>query len=220
MIRPRLHRPSPAMVVALVALGVALSGTAYAANGGNFVLGQANTASKVSTLTNTAGTALKLNSPSGVAPLALTSTTMVKNLNANLLGGSKVADLTSTVVGQGSTSGPLPYVLSETFQMTGKVSLLTFEGSGYRSTTDGPGYLEINVFACPGVVVTCTSSTSNAISLGGAATFSNEVESHKELSVVLPFEVPAGAYTIGLQPETGTTTDGTDYYQVSVVSLG
>ena len=123
-------------------------------------------------------------------------------------------------MGQGNTDGPLPDVLSETFQMTGKVSLLTFEGSGYRSTAAQPGYLELNLYACPGVVVTCTSSTTDAISLGGAATFSNEVESHKELSVVLPFEVPAGAYTIGLVPEPGTTTDGTDYYQVSVVSLG
>ena len=92
------------MVVALIGLGVSLSGTAYAATGGNFLLGKANTADKVSTLSDSAGVALKLNSPSGVAPLAVNSTTMVKNLNANLLGGSKAADLTSTVVGKAAAT--------------------------------------------------------------------------------------------------------------------
>ena len=80
---------TPAMVVALIGLGVSLSGTAYAATGGNFLLGKANTADKVSTLSDSAGVALKLNSPSGVAPLAVNSTTVVKNLNANLLGSSR-----------------------------------------------------------------------------------------------------------------------------------
>jgi hypothetical protein len=44
-------RPSPSMAVALLALFIALSGTTYAATGGNFILGPANTAENQTTLT-------------------------------------------------------------------------------------------------------------------------------------------------------------------------
>ena len=103
--------------------------------------------------------------------------------------------------------------------MTGKVSLLTFEGSGYRSTADGPGFLELNLYACPGSS-SAAPRPRRMRSLLVVPPPSARGGSHKELSIVLPFEVPAGAYTIGLVPAPGTTTDGTDYYQVSVVSLG
>jgi hypothetical protein len=43
-IRLRKHRPSPAMVVALLALFVALGGIGVAATGGNFILGATNSA--------------------------------------------------------------------------------------------------------------------------------------------------------------------------------
>ena len=68
MKRLRLRRPSPAMVVALLALAVAMSGTAYAATGGTFVLGKANTATHVAALTNAKGAALTLNSASEHSP--------------------------------------------------------------------------------------------------------------------------------------------------------
>jgi hypothetical protein len=58
-LRSRIPRPSPAMVVALIALFVALGGTTYAATGGNFILGQPNTAGAPTQLssatTNSAG---------------------------------------------------------------------------------------------------------------------------------------------------------------------
>jgi hypothetical protein len=94
--------PSPAMVVALVALAVSLSGTAIAANGGNFILGKANTATAQTGLTaNRAGKALQVTNTStgtGATPLGLTSaattppfttnsSTKVTNLNADLLDG-------------------------------------------------------------------------------------------------------------------------------------
>jgi hypothetical protein len=116
---PRLHirRPSPAMLVALLALFVALGGTAVAATGGNFVLGQANTATTTSALsaslagkalqvtntnTGTGATALGLNVATGHVPFTVNSGTKVINLNADKVdgvdstafyrAGSKVAD--------------------------------------------------------------------------------------------------------------------------------
>ena len=86
-------------------------------------------------------------------------------------------------------------MLHDSFPMTGKLELLSLEGSGYRSTANGPGYVEIEVFACLGVVTECDLSTHGASILGTAATFSNEVNSHKELSIALPFTVPQGTYT-------------------------
>ena len=44
-------RPSHGTVVAYLALFVALGGTTYAATGGNFILGKANTASTQTSLT-------------------------------------------------------------------------------------------------------------------------------------------------------------------------
>jgi hypothetical protein len=94
--------PSPAMVVALLALAVALSGTAIAATGGNFILGQANTATSQSTLTaNLAGkslqivntstdpaaTPLNLKAAATNPPFTTNSKTKVANLNADLLDG-------------------------------------------------------------------------------------------------------------------------------------
>ena len=91
-------RPSPAMIVALLALlalFVALGGVGMAATGGNFILGASNTADKTSVLsaplaggktlsltngdtTNAASTALGLTVASGHAPLTVSSTGKVR----------------------------------------------------------------------------------------------------------------------------------------------
>jgi hypothetical protein len=92
-------RPSHPTVVAYIALFVALGGTTYAATGGNFILGHANTAGqqtslsaspafagKALQLTNTstgaAATALGLNVASGHPPFTVNSATRVANLTA------------------------------------------------------------------------------------------------------------------------------------------
>ena len=62
MRRLPLHRPSAATVISLVALFFAMSGTAVAATGGDFILGKPNTATSVTSLSNTNGTALSLSS--------------------------------------------------------------------------------------------------------------------------------------------------------------
>ena len=61
----RLHRPSHATVVAYLALFVAMSGTAVAATGNVFILGQDNRAGHASVLANRSGTPLELRAKSG-----------------------------------------------------------------------------------------------------------------------------------------------------------
>ncbi len=94
--------PSRAMAVALVALFLNVTGIAYAATGGNLILGQPNTATTQTGLTaNFAGRTLQLtntNASAGASPLGLTtatgrppfftnSSTKVGNLNADQLDG-------------------------------------------------------------------------------------------------------------------------------------
>src|SRR6478609_9131108 len=114
-------RPSPAMIVACIALLVALGGTTYAATGGNFILGKSNTASSTSTLsapiadkaltvTNNSikagATALGLNVASGHPPFKVNSGTKVANLNADELDGQ---DVTSWKVARViNENGPIP----------------------------------------------------------------------------------------------------------------
>jgi hypothetical protein len=82
-----MHRPSPATAISLVALVFAMSGTAYAATGGDFILGKANTATSVTSLTNKKGTALSLSSTSTTPPLKVSNSVQVPNLNASELDG-------------------------------------------------------------------------------------------------------------------------------------
>jgi hypothetical protein len=98
----RFPRPSPALVISLLALFVALSGVGYAATGGNFILGQDNSATSQTRLvsnnagkvlqlrqdsTATGASALGLNVKAGKPPLTTNSTTKVENLNADLVDG-------------------------------------------------------------------------------------------------------------------------------------
>ena len=82
------HVPSPATAISIVALFIALSGTAYAATGGNFILGKANSANSLSKLSNSAGTALSLSSKAGTPPLSVSNSVQVPKLNATFLGGN------------------------------------------------------------------------------------------------------------------------------------
>ena len=68
--RHHIRRPSPAMAVALLALFIALSGTTYAATGGNFILGNANSANRQTSLTAAVNGA----TPGGGKVLQLTNT--------------------------------------------------------------------------------------------------------------------------------------------------
>jgi hypothetical protein len=61
------------------------TGGAYAATGGNFLLGKSNSATKTTTLKNTKGTPLALSGKG--APLKVSSKTKVANLNTDLIDG-------------------------------------------------------------------------------------------------------------------------------------
>jgi hypothetical protein len=100
--RHLFKRPSPAMIVACLSLFVALSGVTYAATGGNFILGNPNSAisqtalsapiaGKALQVTNTStgagATALGLTVASGKAPFTVNSGMKVANLNADKIDG-------------------------------------------------------------------------------------------------------------------------------------
>jgi hypothetical protein len=81
------HAPSvSATAISLVALVFAMSGTAVAATGGDFLLGKSNTATAVSSLTNSKGTALSLTAAPTAPPLKVSNNALVPKLNASFVG--------------------------------------------------------------------------------------------------------------------------------------
>ncbi len=105
--------------IAFIAGGVALltvgGGTAYAANGGSFLLGRSNTATVTTTLTNAAGVPLRLNAKAGYPPLVVNSNRTVTNLNADRLDGLDGAAMalaggrTAVVFGTTTDADKLPF---------------------------------------------------------------------------------------------------------------
>ena len=94
--------PSPSLVISITALVVSLGGAGYSATGGNFILGNSNSAStptllqgpiatrtlQVNNGSTTAGaTALSLSVVAGHPPMKVNSSTKVANLNADKLDG-------------------------------------------------------------------------------------------------------------------------------------
>lgn len=83
----RLKSTLAATGIALMAV-VGLDYVSFAATGGSFILGNANTASTTTTLSRTTnGTTLSLNAQPGQQPLRVNSTVKATNLNADLLDG-------------------------------------------------------------------------------------------------------------------------------------
>jgi hypothetical protein len=64
-------RVSYANVVSTLALLIALSGGAYAANGGSLILGRSNSASSLTGVSNPRGTAFSFRSKTGRAPFTV-----------------------------------------------------------------------------------------------------------------------------------------------------
>jgi hypothetical protein len=93
--RMKIKRPTHATIVAYAALFFAMTGTAYAATGGNLILGNANSANKTTSLTNTgSGPALRLATKNGsTPPLAVSSGAKVANLNADMVDGVRSSSL-------------------------------------------------------------------------------------------------------------------------------
>ncbi len=100
--RLHLRRPSHATVVAYLALFVAMSGTAAAATGNVFILGQDNRADHASVLANRSGTPLELRAKSGKAPLRVNTEKRVRHLNADLLDGNDSTHFMAALCPEGS----------------------------------------------------------------------------------------------------------------------
>jgi len=106
---PQRRRPahgirslSPSAIVVAVSLLVGGAGFADAATGGNFILGKANKESATASLSDSKGTPLALSAPAGKAPLTVNRTVMVKNLNAQFVGGLTATGLATG--GEGFTT--------------------------------------------------------------------------------------------------------------------
>src|SRR6185503_20229213 len=110
-----LKMPSPSLCMSMLAVVLALGGAGYSATGGNFILGQTNTASTQTALTaalngralqitnNSAAanaTALGLSVAAGPPQITVNSSVKVANLNADRLDG-----LDSTAFARSSSEG-------------------------------------------------------------------------------------------------------------------
>lgn len=102
MLHQKPRRPAHSTVVAYAALVLAMSGTAVAATGGNFLLGSANGAGRTTSLTNHGtGAALRVAAHNlTTAPLSVgKNKTRIRNLNADFLDGITSAKLQRRVTG-------------------------------------------------------------------------------------------------------------------------
>jgi hypothetical protein len=123
-------RPSPSLGISMLALLISLGGAAFSANGGSFILGQANSATaKTSLVAPVADSALRISNTSadpaaiGIRiqtastqpPLGVNSSVKVANLNADLIDGINSANLATRQVinfdlaaGENSKEVPIP----------------------------------------------------------------------------------------------------------------
>jgi len=147
-----LRHPSPSLVISMLSLVIALGSAGFSATGGNFILGQANTATTQSTLTshlnnktlqvtNQLGTAnataLGLTVAAGRPPMTVNSVVKVVNLNADRLDGLDSASLTnrrllSFNLAAGALSAPIGLPAKETFVIA---ATLTPANRGIGSAT-------------------------------------------------------------------------------------
>jgi hypothetical protein len=133
------------VVVAMV-LG---SGSAYAATGGTFKLGGNNTTKKVTSLTNSKGTALKLRSRAGTAPLAVGSSTRVAHLNTDLLDGLSSEQFLRTT-GKAADAESVDGVDSSALALAaGATSYVVANGVFTDVTGDGVADALIATATCP-----------------------------------------------------------------------
>jgi hypothetical protein len=104
-----LRRPSPATVISVIALVFAMSGTAVAATGGDFILGKSNTATSITSLSNANGTALSLSAASTKPALAVSNSVQVPKLNASELGGEGASAFMAGTGGVAHNTQTIPY---------------------------------------------------------------------------------------------------------------
>jgi hypothetical protein len=202
-----MHRPSPATAISLVALFFAMSGTAYAATGGDFILGKANTAASVTSLTSRKGTALSLSSSSTTPPLKVSNSVQVPNLNASEVGGhtsSAFLPATGTAANSSELGGqPASNYVTGTGQIAFDTATVA---SGDTADVTVPGSVSKDY----GLELQCVSGTATLLILATGATLQFWVlppDGQPEMSSVLPLGEEGGP--------SGTTTAATWVVQVA-----
>lgn len=163
-----MHRPSSAIVISLTALFFAMSGTAVAATGGGFVLGKSNTATAVTSLSNTKGTALSLSSTSTTPPLKVSNSVQVPKLNTSELGGQPASAflrvngtaVNSSELGQIPASG---FIQGGGTISDGRLTLTQGAGTVLVSTPDISSYIMVYCNPGPADVVDLQSQSTNNV---------------------------------------------------------
>ena len=129
----RIGSVSPAAVAVVVSLLIGGTGFADAATGGTFILGKANKETSTASLADSRGTPLALSAPAGKAPLAVNRNVMVKNLNAQYLGGRTATGLAVTG-GEGFTAPSTDAAINNTPAVVASTGRLP-AGTYYVSAT-------------------------------------------------------------------------------------
>jgi hypothetical protein len=165
-----MRKPSPSMIVALVALFVALSGVGMAANGGNFILGHSNSAKLHTVLSapvaggtalqvnnsntsNAASTALGLNVAAGHSPFTVNSGVKVANLNADTLDGIDSSAFQQRVSGSCGANSAIAHIDAAGGVGCTNVTfysghLLIATGSATATFLTIPGIAHVQVLQC------------------------------------------------------------------------
>ena len=214
-----MHRPAPATVISLIALVFAMSGTACAATGGDFLLGKANTATSVSSLTNTKGTALSLSASPADPPLKVSNSVQVPSLNASELDGHTSSAFlpASGTAANSSELGGLP---ASDYMTGGQIASDTATvASGTGAVVTVPSAVSKDY----GLQLQCVSATAEIGISATGATLQYWVlppDGQSEMSGELPLETTAGlagttsAATWVVQVAFGSTMATTDWSAV------
>ena len=103
-----MRRIRPLGFIVGFAAAIVLTGggvAAYAANGGSLLIGRSNSATAVTTLTNSAGTPLSVKAKSGYPPFLVNSSRPVTNLNADWIDGINGVNLVQRTGPYSATTG-------------------------------------------------------------------------------------------------------------------
>jgi hypothetical protein len=245
--RKHLKKPSPAMGVALIALFIALSGTTYAATGGNFILGNPNSATTQTALsapiagrslqvTNTStavgATALGLTVAAGKTPLTVNSGTKVANLNADRLDGLDSSALQKRVTGSCSGANAIKAITaSGSVNCEATAPSLVFSGlGGYIAVPSSASFMTNG--GPIAIQAACSGYRADAdgpgfvlvdVKIDGSfvletRVYTNETLSHKvTLQNLLLTPLAAGTHTLNVVPFPDTKTDTNDACAVSIL---
>ena len=125
-------RPSHGTVVAYLALFVALGGTTYAATGGNFILGQSNSASTPTSLSSGASQALKVTNSTAHAGVWASGGSVANNAAA-VHGQSTAGNGVEGISGKNTASGVYGQNNSTGFGVAGRST----NGTGIMGDSSG-----------------------------------------------------------------------------------